>query len=109
MQLTAQALAALDGLEQLAHSLLLATRVPGAAHLFSGRTFHAALLAPEAPEVLEQLWEAVCAGGLEGEFAEEKEARGKKAKKARPPAPAGKKGGSAQGRSVFAMLGDADA
>ncbi|VDC00308.1 unnamed protein product [Peniophora sp. CBMAI 1063] len=111
VQLTAQVCASMDALEILAHTLLLAERAPSGAHLFSGKHFHAALVSSEGPEVPGHIWDAACEG-LEGSFAPEREKKSKKEKKnARPSASTvpGKKVASAQGRSVFALLGDAEA
>ncbi|KZV74006.1 PIN domain-like protein [Peniophora sp. CONT] len=111
VQLTAQVCAAMDALEMLVHVLLLVDRAPSAAHLFSGRRFHAALVSPETVDVPDHILYAACEG-MDSYFAHEREKKSKKDKKnARPPVATvpGKKTVSAQGRSVFSLLADADA
>ncbi|KAI0314667.1 hypothetical protein OF83DRAFT_1174536 [Amylostereum chailletii] len=105
VQLVAQTLTTLDGIELLAQSLLLAERVPSPAPRFSGRRFHAALTSTSTPrDIPEHMWHA-CVTGIEECFGLE---RGKKAKKARSQAaPPTKRNASSQ-QSVFALLSGMD-
>jgi hypothetical protein len=106
IQLTAQVLATLDAVEMLCQTLLLTSRVPNQAYLFSGMAFHRCLSRNRENidlRVPSGLWDA-CVGGLDGAFAYEKEGTTKKNRKS--------KGGRADapvlqgapGRSMFDVL-----
>jgi hypothetical protein len=113
IQLTAQVLMALDTIEQLAQTLLLTDRVPGNAHQFSGRAFHALLtgsVASFTPALPGNIW-GITEVGLSHAFQQEKAKKAKKAKTEKPasttPANKGRVNGSRTG--LFALLGDMDA
>lgn len=106
IQLTAQVLATFDAVEMLCQTLLLTSRVPNQAYLFSGKAFHRYL--SRNGEKIDLcvpygLWDA-CVGGLDGAFAYEKEGTTKKNRKS--------KGGRADapvlqgapGRGIFDVL-----
>ncbi|EGO00945.1 hypothetical protein SERLA73DRAFT_105440 [Serpula lacrymans var. lacrymans S7.3] len=74
IQLTAQALTALEAIHQLSQVLLLSDRVPCTVHKFSGQNFHSLLNRPGTLGtgiVPDGLWMA-CVEGLEDAFAEER-------------------------------------
>jgi hypothetical protein len=77
IQIVAQFFSALEAIDHLAQSLLLAGRVPNPIHRFSGRRCHAALTSTTPPILPLAMWDA-CIDGTENDFAPE---RGKKAKK----------------------------
>ncbi|PPQ76786.1 hypothetical protein CVT26_001753 [Gymnopilus dilepis] len=111
VQLMAQALMALESIEQLCQALLLLDRVPVNAHQLSGKAFHALLTdtAPSQITLPESIWEATL-GGLSDLFQEERPKKGKKVKAAKPqPAPSGSRATAVKGHSLFAMLGDTEA
>jgi hypothetical protein len=85
IQLTAQVLATFDAVEMLCQTLLLTSRAPNQAYLFSGKAFHRCLSRNGEKidlHVPSGLWDA-CAGGLDGVFAYEKEGTTKKNRKSK--------------------------
>ena len=109
IQLTAQVLATFDAVEMLCQTLLLTSRVPNRAYLFSGKAFHRCLSGNGENvdvRIPPGLWDA-CVGGLDGTFAHEKEGSTKKNRKSK----SGRVGlanapvlQGAPGRSVFDIL-----
>ncbi|KAH6914321.1 hypothetical protein BKA70DRAFT_662533 [Coprinopsis sp. MPI-PUGE-AT-0042] len=81
IQLTAQMLAVLDAIDQLAQVLLIEHRIPSPAHLFSGRRFHAFLNEPRLVSLIDvdDVWHAV-SEDLPGAFQEPKAKKNRKAK-----------------------------
>ncbi|KAF8345973.1 hypothetical protein F5887DRAFT_1061584 [Amanita rubescens] len=105
--LTAQILASLASISELANVLLISNLVPAVSRLFSGRKFHALLtgIIPLADSpVTDPLWGA-CQEGLEHVFMEGKRTSGKKIRKEHPPMPAA---AHAQG-SLFTLLAEGSA
>jgi hypothetical protein len=85
IQLTAQVLATLDAVEMLSQALLLTSRVPNQAYLFSGKAFHRCLASNGEnvdAHIPSGLWDA-CADGLDGAFALGKEGSPKKNRKSK--------------------------
>ena len=110
VQLIAQVLATFDAVEMLSQALLLTSRAPNRAHLFSGKAFHRCLAAGNGENVDARipsgLWDA-CAGGLDGAFAPGNEGNPKKNRKSKGDrvrlanAPASQR---APGRGIFDVL-----
>ncbi|KAF7980844.1 hypothetical protein HWV62_36488 [Athelia sp. TMB] len=83
IQLMAQALMALECIDEFAQILLLSNRVPSVGHLLSGSLFHSFLTGakvPDATDIPDGLWEA-CEEDLGDVFAEEKKKKAKKSAK----------------------------
>jgi hypothetical protein len=107
VQLTAQALAALEAVEQLAQALLLGERVPSVGHFFSGKLFHALLsdsTYTHTSDTNSLYWDAVTIG-LSAPFREEVLKRTKKARTANLANPPPKLGKSRSGQGFYALLG----
>jgi len=108
IQLTAQILATFDAVEMLSQSLLLTSRVPNRAYLFSGKAFHRYLAVGYEESVEARLpsglWDA-CVDGLGKTFAHGKEitkknrTKGNRARSANAPAVQG-----ARGQNIFDVL-----
>lgn len=107
VQLTAQILASLASISELANVLLISNLVPPVSRQFSGKKFHA-LLTGTIPlavsPVTDPLWNA-CREGLEHVFMEDKRSSGKKIRKEHPPMPAA---AHVQG-SLFTLLTEGSA
>jgi len=108
IQLTAQILATFDAVEMLSQVLLLTNKVPNPAPFFSGKAFHQRLSngATSDTHIPPGLWDA-CAGGLEGAFAQEKEGkrkRGRKAMENKAKPAHGPAVGGVRGQSMFDVL-----
>lgn len=104
IQLTAQALAAMEAIEQLSQTLLLGGRVSSVTHLFSGKLFHSLLNNPRSLGDGGVMWNAV-EQQLDTPFRQTALAR--KAKKAKAPQQAvvaPKMGKSRSGQSFYALL-----
>jgi hypothetical protein len=109
IQITAQMLAILDAIEQLAQVLLLEHRIPSPAHLFSGRRFHAFLNEPNLLSTanVDNMWCAVMED-LPRAFQEPKTKKNKKAKGPNAVKINGSKSneGSKKPQGFFALLGE---
>lgn len=109
IQLTAQVLATFDAVEMLSQTLLLTSRVPNRAYLFSGKAFHRCLSGNGEhmdARIPSGLWDACVGGsaetfahGEEGSTKKNRKSKGDRARLANAPALQG-----TRGQSIFDVL-----
>ncbi|KAJ3536014.1 hypothetical protein NMY22_g6229 [Coprinellus aureogranulatus] len=104
VQLTAQALAAIEAIDQLKQSLLLGERVPSIGHHFSGRLFHSLLNDSTASlDSIGPMWTAVVAN-LTSPFRQEAPKKPKKPKPAKTVSTPPQIGKNRSGQGFYALL-----
>jgi hypothetical protein len=115
VQLMAQVLMALESIQHISQTLLLAKRVPLPIHRFSGKACHAywtGMIPLDAQAVPPSLWDA-CTGELEeGTFAEPKQRITKKGKKnveVSAPAPSKRVSNAGRHGGLYGLLDSAEA